>query len=118
MESNNLKQTIYNLECSHLKPEIRVSEEALSTILADDYFEIGSSGNVWRRSDYIGDEHPLSPDCLLISDFDMQILSPDCVLTTYRIFNETKAIKTIRSSIWRKRNGTWKLFFHQGTIRS
>ncbi|WP_379968885.1 DUF4440 domain-containing protein [Ectobacillus sp. sgz5001026] len=114
MNYDELKQIIYHLECSHLKPNVRVSAEKLSTILADDYFEFGTSGHIWRRSDYAGD-HPLSPDRFVISNFDIHLLAPDCVLTTYHILNETKAVSTLRSSIWRNSNGTWKLFFHQGT---
>lgn len=84
MNYDQLKQTIYHLECSHLKPNVRVSTEELSTILADDYFEFGSSGHIWKRSDYAGD-HPLSPDRFVISNFDIHVLAPDCVLATYHI---------------------------------
>ncbi|MBO9129413.1 DUF4440 domain-containing protein [Bacillus sp. 165] len=117
MTEEKLQQVIYNLECSHLKPHVRVSEEELSLILADDYFEFGSSGRVWQREDFKG-EQPLSPDIFSISDFNMHVLSSDCVLTTYKIFNETRGTQTLRSSIWRKRDDQWKLFFHQGTKTS
>ncbi|MDP5277177.1 nuclear transport factor 2 family protein [Chengkuizengella axinellae] len=116
MTHTNLRQIIYELECSHLKPNVRTSEKELSKIIADDYFEIGSSGNIFYRKDYASDK--LSPDQFILSDFEMEILSEDCVLTTFQIYNETKLMKTLRSSIWRKRSGEWKLFFHQGTKAS
>jgi hypothetical protein len=32
--------------------------------------------------------------------------------------NHTAEKKTLRSSIWRKREEKWRLFFHQGTVTS
>lgn len=110
----DLKELIYQLECSHLKPSVRTSQKELSNILADDYFEFGSSGNAYKREDYSG-EAPLTPERLLISDFEMNQLSKDAVMTTYKINNETRKQKSLRSSVWRFRNGKWQLFFHQGT---
>ncbi|WP_342839782.1 hypothetical protein [Priestia megaterium] len=51
-----------------------------------------------------------------ISHFHIDVLSPDCVLTTYHLMNHTAEKKTLRSSIWRKREEKWRLFFHQGTV--
>ncbi|UYX52207.1 DUF4440 domain-containing protein [Bacillus thuringiensis] len=90
MKNKNLKKTI-----SHLKTNARVSAEELSKILADDQSLITAN--------------------LLILGVDIHVLSSECVLTIYKIFNETKGIKTIRSSIWGKRDSNWKLFFHQET---
>lgn len=114
MEKKNITQTFYDLECSHLKSEIRTSAKELSNILADDYVEFGSSGTVWKRKDY-NHNHALSPDVFEISHFHIDVLSPDCVLTTYHLMNHTAEKKTLRSSIWRKREEKWRLFFHQGT---
>ncbi len=90
MKNKNLKQTN-----SHLKTNARVSAEELSKILADD--------------------HSLTTENLLILGVDIHVLSSKCVLTIYKIFNEAKGIKTIRSSIWGKKDNNWKLFFHQET---
>ncbi|WP_269482256.1 hypothetical protein [Bacillus mycoides] len=90
MKNKNLRKTI-----NHLKTNARVSAEELSKILKDD--------------------HSLITENLLISGVDIHILSSKCVLTIYKIFNETKGIKTIRSSIWKKKDSNWKLFFHQET---
>ena len=111
---DDLKALIYQLECQHLKPENRMSQQELSKILANDFFEIGSSGNRYSRSDYSADV-PLEPDRFLISDFLLHPLSHDAVLTTYRTNNETRKMKSLRSSVWRFRDGEWKLYFHQGT---
>jgi hypothetical protein len=52
---------------------------------------------------------------MILSNFELHPLSTDTVLTTYRIFNEIKIQYTLRSSIWKFRDGRWQMFFHQGT---
>lgn len=111
---SELEKKIYQLECSHLHPDIRVSGEKLGEVLDEEFYEFGSSGRVTFRSDYDQD-HTLTPDRMEISDFQMHELGPAAVLTTYHIFNETSGRRTIRSSVWKKRGTDWKLFFHQGT---
>ncbi|WP_279620439.1 DUF4440 domain-containing protein [Priestia megaterium] len=86
METANITQTFYELECVHLKSEVRTSAKELSNILADDYVEFGSSGTVWKRKDY-NNNHVLSPDVFEISHFHIDVLSPECVLTTYHLMN-------------------------------
>ncbi|MBZ5200716.1 DUF4440 domain-containing protein [Planomicrobium chinense] len=109
-----LEKKIFELECSHIQPDVRISKEKLGEILDDGFFEFGSSGKVWKRSDYDTD-HSLSPDRMEISSFRMEELGPEAVLTTYQIFNKTTGISSLRSSVWKKREAGWKLFFHQGT---
>lgn len=110
-----LEQEIYELECSHISPEVRVSPTELGQVLDDEFYEFGSSGSIFWRSEYYGD-HPLDPDEMEISDFRMHRLGDEAVLTTYRIENRTTGRNTNRSSVWKKRTDGWKLFFHQGTI--
>lgn len=112
---NSLEQEIYELECSHISPEVRVSSAKLGEVLDDEFYEFGSSGGIIVRSEYDG-EHPLDPDEMEISDFRMHHLGEEAVLTTYRIENKTTGRNTNRSSVWKKRADGWKLFFHQGTI--
>lgn len=93
MKNQSLKKTI-----SHLKENARISAEELSKILVDDY--------------------SLSTDNLLILDVDIHVVSSKCVLIIYKILNKTKGIKTIRSSIWDKRDNNWRLYFRQETKTS
>lgn len=112
-----LEQEIFLLECSHLKPEVRESKEKIGKVLDDEFFEIGSSGYMIYRADIEGD-HALATDPLAISEFQLKELGPEAVLTTYLITNEHSGRKTLRSSIWRKREDGWRLFFNQGTVTS
>ena len=110
-----LEKEIFRLECSHLQPDVRVSGEKMGEVLDQEFYEFGSSGRITFRSDYEEDD-ALTPDRMEISDFQMHELGPEVVLTTYRIFNEASGRRTNRSSVWKKRDTGWKLFFHQGTF--
>ncbi|WP_422121963.1 DUF4440 domain-containing protein [Planococcus sp. X10-3] len=112
---DELEQEIYELECRHISPDVRISEAKLAQVLDDEFYEFGSSGGVITRSEIAGDR-PLAPDHMEISNFKMHLLGDEAVLTTYRIENKTTGRNTNRSSIWKKRPTGWKLFFHQGTI--
>lgn len=54
-DETNLEAQLKALEKSHLKPEIRRSSEELDRLLADDFFEFGSSGKVIYKKDCVGE---------------------------------------------------------------
>ncbi|QHJ69512.1 DUF4440 domain-containing protein [Planococcus halotolerans] len=112
---NDLKREIYELECRHISPDVRTSKVKLAEVLDDEFYEFGSSGGIIQRWEYDGD-HPLSPDHMELSEFKIHQLGKEAVLTTYRIENKTTGKNTNRSSVWKKRENGWKLFFHQGTV--
>jgi hypothetical protein len=115
MESvSSLKEHLCQLEEKLLHPEIRTSPKELTKLLADDFFEFGSSGNVWYKKDSA--EGGLSVREMALSDFEIYLLSENVVLTTYRVKDETRMQNTLRSSIWKFIDGRWQMFFHQGTI--
>jgi hypothetical protein len=110
----SLKEHLLQLEEKLLKPEIRTSSEEISKLLTDDFFEFGSSGNVWLKSDCVGPGGLGIVDTKL-QDFNINLLSDDVVLTTYRIIDGASGQQTLRSSIWKHQDGRWQMFFHQGT---
>lgn len=110
-----LTKAIYTLECSHLQPEVRTSIEKLAEVLDNEFFEFGSSGGIIKRSDY-DEDHMLDPDPMEIKHFVLHELGPAAVLTTYQLYNRKTRKVTNRSSVWKRREGGWKLFFHQGTL--
>ncbi len=109
-----LKEQLFQLEGKLLKPEIRTSKDELANLLADTFFEFGSSGKVLYKDENIG-EMTLSLVKMKLSDFEIHPLSEEIVLTTYRIFNEMDKQHSLRSSIWKLTDGRWKMHFHQGT---
>jgi hypothetical protein len=111
----NLKAQLKEPEESHLKPEIRTSSEELDRLLADVFFEFGSSGSVIYKKDCVG-EAGVEVRELSLHDFEIHHLSSEAVLTTYRVRDETRNQDTLRSSIWKHIDGRWQMFFHQGTV--
>jgi hypothetical protein len=109
-----LKEQLFQLEACLLKTEIRVSPEEIAKLLADDFIEFGSSGNVIYKRDCIGNEG-LDVRIMRIHDFEIHILAPDVVLVTYRLEDETRMQHTLRSSIWKHISESWQMYFHQGT---
>ncbi|MBY0097946.1 DUF4440 domain-containing protein [Mesobacillus maritimus] len=115
MKTNDeLKNHIRQLEEKLLTPEVRSSKSELEKLLADDFFEIGSSGKVLYKDEEIA-EAGIGVVKMKLSDFELNTLSENLVLATYRIFNELNNQHSLRSSIWKRNEGVWKMVFHQGT---
>jgi hypothetical protein len=109
----NLKQHLKELEESHIKIDVRKSREIFGRILADDFFEIGSSGYIFYREECL--ESAVLTECTL-HNFEIFPLAKGVVLTTYFISDKTRNRNTLRSSIWEFIDERWQLYFHQGTI--
>jgi hypothetical protein len=106
-----------DLETRLLDPAVRASREAVQQLLAEDFVEFASSGEIFDRPailEALAAEAKAGAPPRMLDDFRMQALSPDAVLVTYR--SETRGKRTLRSSIWKKIGGRWQMLFHQGTI--
>lgn len=114
-DETKLKEHLKALEESHLKPEVRTSSEELKNLLADEFFEFGSSGKVIYKKDCLG-EGGVGVRELSLYDFEFHLVSQEVALTTYRVRDETRKQDSLRSSIWKLIDGRWQMFFHQGTI--
>jgi hypothetical protein len=110
---SSLKEHLCQLEQLLLQPEIRTSPEELSKLLADEFFEFGSSGRVWYKKDMVSTGIGVIKATL--HNFEVHPLAPDVVLATYCSVNETRKQHTLRSSIWKRIDGRWQMVFHQGT---
>jgi len=107
------------LEQLLLEPEFRRDSKRVEELLAEDFLEFGSSGRVWTREttlQLLATESYIKP---IIEDFACRMLSNDVTLLTYRSLrtgaDDEQHVETLRSSIWMRRNGKWKIIFHQGT---
>lgn len=109
-----LQDRIQQLEEMLLNLEVRASREQLDELLADDFFEIGSSGYIFNKVDCIQDGVVLTE--MTLHHLEVRELADDLVLTTYFIVDKTRNRNTWRSSIWKKKDGVWQMYFHQGTI--
>jgi hypothetical protein len=107
------------LELSLMDPEVRKDRNRVSALLDEDFLEYGASGSVWTREatlDLLSRETYTPPT---VEDFSCSRLGADAILCTYRAVRrgaEDESVTTLRSSIWTKQSGTWKMRFHQGTL--
>jgi hypothetical protein len=107
------------LELRLLDPAVRRSPQELDRLLADDFFEIGSSGRVFHnKARIIASLAEESGLLFSLHEFETRALGEGVVLATYRVvaqIGESEAPRrSLRSSIWVHR-GSWQLVFHQGT---
>jgi len=114
-----LHNIIYELETSLLRLEVRSSFYQLNNLLSDDFKEFGSSGLVYTKQNVL-ERLPQNTDktVYIVSDFKIVVLSEGVVMSNFktdRTINDTDKVSSLRTSLWRKENSVWKLFFHQGT---
>lgn len=105
-----------------LDPTVRSDRTRVAELLADDFVEFGSSGRMWTRYEILDHLAGETPAPIHMMDFECALLGEDVALVTYRA-SRTNAltgiqISSLRSSIWTKKPGGWRLRFHQGTRTS
>jgi hypothetical protein len=104
-----LHDEIVALEALLLDPAVRASQDAMDRLVADQFLELGNSGNTYSKQDVIA-QALAKPDVTVdATDFRVLAVSPDVALVTYR------TPQSLRSSIWRREGVSWRIFFHQGT---
>ncbi len=107
------------LEEQLLRPETRRSEDTIERLLADDFIEFGASGRVWDKAATIAGLKHERPADLRLLDFKALHLAATIVHVTYRVVRHGPAqgeqVHSLRSSVWRERDGGWQMVFHQGT---
>ena len=113
-----LEEQIEYLENKLLHTDVRKNPELLTSLLAEDFEEIGSSGIVNTRAEVVEWLTRKEQDITwTLSHFRVKLLSENIVLANYQaIKNGTTSSKgSIRSSIWQRNNGNWQMIFHQAT---
>ena len=113
----DLAAHLFHLEQQLLQPSVRRNPTALTSLLAQDFREFGSSGRIYTRqqvSDALAAE---SPRTITLSDTYCQQLAEDIALLTYRSTRTIPLPPThaLRSSLWIYRDHRWQMIFHQGT---
>jgi len=108
------------LEESLLDTAVRRDKRKLRSLLAQNFLEFGSSGRTWTRNSIIellSRETAFFPPT--IEDFRCDFLSDDVALVTYRTVRTDpesgEVLSSLRSSIWTRESGEWRMRFHQGT---
>jgi hypothetical protein len=101
------------------REETRFSPQRMDEVIAEDFFEFGRSGRVYRREDTLAIPRQPIDAVLPLPDFKARLLGRDVAQVTYNsaVTYDGVVYHARRSSIW-SRTGAgagWTLRFHQGT---
>jgi hypothetical protein len=114
-----VERELRKLETGLLLPEARHSPEALSSLLAEEFREFGSSGRIYTRQEIVDSLRTESAVRISVRDFSVTRLAADAALLTYRAVRHNESGPgdsiSLRSSLWVRRENRWQMLFHQGT---
>lgn len=114
---------ILALELHLQDPRVRADADAVEALLMPDFFEIGSSGTLEDRADILrrleaeARAGTFTPPA--VSDARLRPLAPDLVALTYtteRRMPDGMLRRVLRTSVWHRQPGGWRMAFHQGTV--
>ena len=112
-----LTALLLNLEQLLMDPDFRKDRVRAAALLAEEFFEFGSSGRVWTRAEIL-DPSSASPSAPGVEDFVVRSIAPELVQATYRTARTTPESgqqAALRCSLWIWREDRWQVLFHQGT---
>lgn len=118
--ADDLVAELVELERMLLDPAVRGDARRLDELLHPDFVEIGASGRVWDREATLSalpGSPALEADCDPISAVE---LAPGVAQLLYRSIARVDGItrSSLRSSIWQRVDGAYRLRFHQGTAEA
>lgn len=116
---DTLAAHLEKLERALHDPQVRADVVRLGALLDEDFSEIGSSGNVFDRAAALL-EIPVDRAHVAIGsdDFSVVLLVDTLAQVRYRSWYVVDGVRqpmVLRSSLWRRQDGTWRMVFHQGT---
>lgn len=99
------------------RPEFGTTRADHRTMMAEDFWEVGASGNRYSREHVLDvlDERQRDPqpDPWETDEFHCRQLAEAVYLLTYTLRQGERV--TRRATVWRRDADGWKIVFHQGT---
>jgi hypothetical protein len=119
MQMSSLKDILKSLEEKLLEPKTRASMQELEILLAPEFREFASSGEIFNKAEVVASLLAEAPIERSLTNFDLIPLAADIALVTYKAskLSGDQGIQknSLRSSVWRLKDGQWQMIFHQGT---
>ena len=115
-ESRSALAEVLALERALLDPATRRRPEAVEVLLHPDFREFGASGATWDRDAIVGALGADPGEPVQVEDLAARAVADDAVLVTYAA--TSSAGRSLRSSLWLREQGRWRVLFHQGTPAS
>jgi hypothetical protein len=99
------------------REETRFDIPYMEQVLAEDFFEIGRSGRIYRRQETLAVSRQPIDAILPLPGFDVRLLTEDVAQVTYNsvITYDGVLERGRRSSIWSCTPSGWVIRLHQGT---
>ncbi len=114
-----LAEHLRRLEAELVSPEVWRSRAALEARMTPDFVEFASEGRVYDRSALVAELFGRVPPPIQVEDFTVRELGPEVALVTYRSVIDRSAGEppaiALRSSVWRREDGSWRITFHHWT---
>lgn len=99
-----------------LDPGVRASVEAVTALLDPEFIEFGASGRRYDRTSILAVTSAVDADApapSVATEMSGVLLAPDLVHLTF--VSEGNGRRVRRSSLWRRSESRWRMYFHQGT---
>ncbi len=107
------EEVVRRLESELVEPAVRSDAARVAALLHPEFEEIGRSGTLWGRDailEALAEEDSPAAELAILGT---ERIGPDAILLTARTVDERGA--SLRSSLWLRSSGRWRLRFHQGT---
>jgi hypothetical protein len=114
-----LYQQLIEHEAALLTADTRRDVAALDRLIADDFLEFGASGAAFGKDEVLKRLPTEDSPVIQAQDFQARQLGEDVAQITFQSVRDPAPSApryTLRSSIWRCRDGRWQMVFHQGTV--
>ncbi|RNL83529.1 nuclear transport factor 2 family protein [Halostreptopolyspora alba] len=113
MDSDSDIDTVIANELRLLDPEVRREDDAVRALLHDDFREIGASGTQWDRDSVTRATRADTGERTTAEDLSPVRLGSDAILLTYTARRGRSG--SLRTSVWLRSDGEWRMLHHQGT---
>jgi hypothetical protein len=114
----DVRETLEQFERQLLTSATRHNVTEVSSLLADEFREFGSSGKAFSKTEIISHLQSEGSVHLSLHGFEAYPISDQAFLVTFRAVKEVPElppVESLRSSLWIYRDGRWQMLFHQGT---
>lgn len=110
--------TIIELEKKLLDPVSRKDSTVVNQLLDDSFVEFGTSGRAYDKKVIIERLSEEDPTLFEAFDFVPVQLATDIIQLRFKTRRKTEDgffVESLRSSIWKRTDQSWRMIFHQGT---
>jgi hypothetical protein len=114
----DVRETLEQFERQLLTSATRHNATEVSSLLADEFREFGSSGKAFSKTEILSHLQSEGSVPLSLHGFEAYQISDQAFLVTFRAVKEVPElppVESLRSSLWIYRDGRWQMLFHQGT---